>query len=78
VKIQFAIFWVVTPCNAVLRFQRFKEGCRLHLQGEVASKFSFIIWIFKRDMRLKINSCGSYFRVEILCKLDTILASWIF
>jgi hypothetical protein len=29
------VFWVVTPCSVVVRYQRFGGLCCLHLQGEV-------------------------------------------
>jgi hypothetical protein len=30
-----AVFWVVTPCSDVIRYERFGGPCCLHLQGEV-------------------------------------------
>jgi len=33
-KIQVAVFWVVTPCRNVVGYQRFGGPCWLHLQGE--------------------------------------------
>jgi len=33
---QVEVFWVVTPCSVVVRYQRFRGPCCLHLQGEVA------------------------------------------
>jgi len=35
IKIQVAVFWVVTSCNFVLRYQRFGGNWCLHLQNEV-------------------------------------------
>jgi hypothetical protein len=35
VKIQVEVFWVVTPCNVAVGYQRFEGPCCLHLQGEV-------------------------------------------
>jgi hypothetical protein len=35
VRIQEEVFWIVTPCRVVVRYQRFKGPCCLHLQGEV-------------------------------------------
>jgi hypothetical protein len=32
-KIQVAVFWVMTPCSDVVGYQRFGEPCCLHLQG---------------------------------------------
>jgi hypothetical protein len=32
---QIEVFWVVTPCNVLIRYQRFRGPCCLHLQGEV-------------------------------------------
>jgi hypothetical protein len=34
VKIQFEVFWVLTP-SSVVGYQRFGGPCCLHLQGEV-------------------------------------------
>jgi hypothetical protein len=31
------VFWVVTPCNVVLGYQRFGGPCCVHLQGESGS-----------------------------------------
>jgi hypothetical protein len=33
-KIQFEV-WIVTPCSVVVRYERFRCPCCLHLQGEV-------------------------------------------
>jgi len=33
-KIQAVVFWVVTPCNTVVGYQRFGGSCCFHLQGE--------------------------------------------
>jgi hypothetical protein len=35
VKIHIEDFWVVTACNGVVGYQRFRGTCCLHLQGEV-------------------------------------------
>jgi len=32
---QVEILWVVTPCSVVVRYQRFRGPCCLHLQDEV-------------------------------------------
>jgi hypothetical protein len=34
-KIQVAVFWVVTPCSNVLGYQHFGVPCSFNLQGEV-------------------------------------------
>jgi hypothetical protein len=34
VKIQIQVFCVVTPCNAVVGYQRFRGPCRFHVQGD--------------------------------------------
>jgi hypothetical protein len=34
IRIQIEFFWVLTPCNVVLGYQRFGEPCCLHLQDE--------------------------------------------
>jgi len=34
VNIEVEVFWVVTPCNVVVGYQRFRGPCCLHLQGE--------------------------------------------
>jgi len=34
-KIQADVFWVVTPCNAVVGYQHFGTPCYLHLRGAV-------------------------------------------
>jgi hypothetical protein len=41
VKIQVQVFWVVTPCNDVVGYQRFRNPCCLHLQGMMAKKIVF-------------------------------------
>jgi hypothetical protein len=33
---QVEVFWVVTPCSIVVRYQHCRGPCCLHLQGEVA------------------------------------------
>jgi hypothetical protein len=33
---QVEVFWVVTPCNVVVEYQRFGGPCCPHLQGETA------------------------------------------
>jgi hypothetical protein len=33
--IQIIVFWVMIPCNDVVRYQCFGGPCCLHLQGEV-------------------------------------------
>jgi hypothetical protein len=35
VMIEVEMPWVVTPCSAVVGYQRFRAPCCLHLQGEV-------------------------------------------
>jgi hypothetical protein len=35
IKMQVMVFLVMTPCNAVVGYQRFEGPCCLHLQGEV-------------------------------------------
>jgi hypothetical protein len=39
VKIQGEVFWVVTPCSVVARYQCFKGPYRLHLQVHGCSGF---------------------------------------
>jgi hypothetical protein len=34
-KIQVAVFWVVTPCNDVVGYQRFGEPCCLRLHRDL-------------------------------------------
>jgi len=34
-RIQVAVFWVVTPCSVVVGYRCFGGPCCLHLQGEV-------------------------------------------
>jgi len=34
-QIQVVIFWVVTPCNDVVGYQRFGGPCCLHLQNTI-------------------------------------------
>jgi hypothetical protein len=36
VMIYVKVFWVVTPCSAVVGYRRFRGPCCLHLHGEVA------------------------------------------
>jgi len=36
-KIQFVVFWVVTPCNDVVGYQRFGGSCCLHLHPKAGS-----------------------------------------
>jgi hypothetical protein len=36
VNIQVEVFWVVTPCSAVVGYHRFGGPCCLHLQGSDA------------------------------------------
>jgi hypothetical protein len=31
---QVEVLWVVTPCSVVVGYQRFRDQCCLHLQGE--------------------------------------------
>jgi len=38
--IQVDVFWVVTPCIAVVGHQRFGAPCYLHLQGVTTQKTS--------------------------------------
>jgi len=33
VETEIVVFWVVVPCSVVVRCQRFKGPCCLHLQG---------------------------------------------
>jgi hypothetical protein len=33
VRISMLVFWVITPCALVARYQHFGETCCLHLQG---------------------------------------------
>jgi hypothetical protein len=40
---QVEVFWVVTPCSVVVRYQCFRGTCNLHLQGEVARMAENII-----------------------------------
>jgi len=35
VLFQVEVFLVVTPCNAVVRYERFRGPCRFHIQGEI-------------------------------------------
>jgi hypothetical protein len=37
VNIQVEVFQVVMLCNVVVRYQRFKGSCCLHLQGKVTN-----------------------------------------
>jgi len=36
-KIQFMVFWVMTPCSDVVGYQNFGGSCCLHIQGEMTS-----------------------------------------
>jgi hypothetical protein len=38
VMFQVEIFWVVTPCSAVVGYRRFGGPCYLHLEGEDSSR----------------------------------------
>jgi hypothetical protein len=41
---QVAVFWVVTPCNAVVvGYHRFRGPCCLHLQGEDSSRSVWVV-----------------------------------
>jgi hypothetical protein len=40
IKIHVVVFWVVTPSNVGVGYQRFGGCCRLHLQGEVIGEWS--------------------------------------
>jgi len=41
VKIRVEVFWVLTPCNVAVGYQRFGGACCLHLQGEVFTLVSY-------------------------------------
>jgi hypothetical protein len=49
VKIQVNLFLVVTPCSAVVGYQRFGGPCCLHLQGVTTPKTSTRVTTFLAD-----------------------------
>jgi hypothetical protein len=38
---QVEVFWVMTPCNIVVEFHRFRGPCCLHLQVENGDSMDF-------------------------------------
>jgi len=40
--LQVEVFWVMTPCNAVVRYQLSRGPCYLHIQSEVGG--TKVLW----------------------------------
>jgi hypothetical protein len=64
---QVEIFWIVTPCSAVVRYQRFRGPRGLHLQGvncslpiEIpdASLEAFIAMMFQVEVFWFVTPCS--------------------
>jgi hypothetical protein len=47
---QVEVFWVMTSCSVVGGYQRVRDPCCLHLQGEVAEMGGNCIGIDRKDL----------------------------
>jgi hypothetical protein len=48
--VKMLIFWVVTPCGTVGRYQRFRGTYRLHFQGVTAQYFKGLNMFVRHDV----------------------------